>query len=178
MQIGLEIKVVGGGWHFQMKSFDEFPFLSVSRYKPDCLHQLARSVWGKKSRLSRFSEFNKYVSRGLWSYQRRFVVLCSSEGWKYPVGKERGVMGLPKGLPWTGVMGRAPNKEPAHMLIIWTAPHKVMKFHVLWDSLGTSALGKSTPRQWSSRRDRWCWKFLFGKFLMSIRGSTGRTPAS
>lgn len=37
-------------------------------------------------------------------YQSRFIVPCSSEGWKYPVGKERGVMGLPKGLPWTGVM--------------------------------------------------------------------------
>lgn len=148
MQIGLEIKVVGGGWHFQMKSFGEFPLLSISRHKPDS-HQLVKSVCGRKA----FSELKECVSWGLWSYQSRFVVLCSSEGWKYPVGKERGVMGLPKGLPWTGVMGRALNKEPAHMLIIWTAPHKVMKFHVLWDSLGARALGESTPRQQSSRRD-------------------------
>jgi len=31
-----------------MKGFGEFPFLSISRYKPDS-HQLVKSVWGRKA---------------------------------------------------------------------------------------------------------------------------------
>lgn len=64
MQIGLEIKVVGGGWHFQKENFGEFPFLSVSRYKPDSLHQLARSVWGRKVASKGFLSLRRVLHGG------------------------------------------------------------------------------------------------------------------
>lgn len=67
----------------------------------------------------------------------------------------RGGHGTPKRITLNWSHETLANKDPAHMLIILTGPHKVKKFHVLWDSLRALAWECSSRgklRQRSSSR--------------------------